>query len=92
MAVRVLGIGAIVAVAAATTFALFVVPADLNQGESQRIMYIHVATAWLAYLLVRGHAAASVLVASAAIRGRTPSPSPVPRWASCSPPPPSGPG
>ena len=60
MAVRVLGIGAIVAVAAATAFALFVVPADLNQGEPQRIMYIHVATAWLAYLSFGVTAAASV--------------------------------
>ena len=30
--------------------ALFVVPADLNQGDAQRIMYPHVASAWLAYL------------------------------------------
>jgi len=29
---------------------LFVVPADLNQGDAQRIMYPHVASAWLAYL------------------------------------------
>jgi heme exporter protein C len=50
MATRVLGIGAVVAVAGATIFALFVVPADLNQGEPQRIMYLHVASAWLAYL------------------------------------------
>lgn len=50
MATRVLGIGAVVAIAAATAFALFVVPADLNQGEAQRIMYIHVPSAWLAFL------------------------------------------
>ena len=50
MATRVLGIGAVVAVAGATAFALFVVPADLNQGEPQRIMYLHVASAWFAYL------------------------------------------
>jgi heme exporter protein C len=50
MATRVLGIGAVVAMAGATAFALFVVPADLNQGEPQRIMYLHVASAWLAYL------------------------------------------
>lgn len=60
MALRVLGIGALVAVAAATAFALFVVPADLNQGEPQRIMYIHVATAWLAYLSFGVTALASV--------------------------------
>jgi heme exporter protein C len=50
MALRILGTGAVLAVAGATAFALFVVPADLNQGEPQRIMYVHVATAWLAYL------------------------------------------
>jgi heme exporter protein C len=60
VALRVLGIGALVAVAAATAFALFVVPADLNQGEPQRIMYIHVATAWLAYLSFGVTALASV--------------------------------
>jgi heme exporter protein C len=60
VALRVLGIGALVAVAAATAFALFVVPADLNQGEPQRIMYIHVAAAWLAYLSFGVTALASV--------------------------------
>jgi heme exporter protein C len=50
MAVRVLGISAVVAVAAATVFGLFIVPADVNQGQPQRILYLHVATAWLAYL------------------------------------------
>jgi heme exporter protein C len=37
-------VGAIVAVA------LFVVPADRLQGDAQRIMYVHVPMAWLAYL------------------------------------------
>lgn len=60
MALRLLGIGAVLAVAAATVFALFVVPADLNQGEPQRIMYIHVAAAWLAYLSFGVTAVASV--------------------------------
>jgi heme exporter protein C len=60
MALRMLGIGAVLAVAAATVFALFVVPADLNQGEPQRIMYIHVAAAWLAYLSFGVTAVASV--------------------------------
>lgn len=31
-------------------FGLFVTPADINQGESVRIMYAHVPGAWLAYL------------------------------------------
>lgn len=59
MATRVLGIGALAAVAGVTAFALFVVPADLNQGEAQRIMYIHVASAWLAYASFGVTAAAS---------------------------------
>jgi len=50
MAMRVLGVSAVVAVIGAVAFALFVVPADLNQGDAQRTMYIHVASAWLAYL------------------------------------------
>jgi heme exporter protein C len=60
MALRILGTGAVLAVAGATAFALFVVPADLNQGEPQRIMYVHVATAWLAYLSFGVTALASV--------------------------------
>ena len=41
---------ALAAVVAASIFALFVVPPDLNQGDAQRIMYVHVPSAWLAYL------------------------------------------
>ena len=50
MATRVLGLIALLAVAAASFFALFVVPPDANQGDAQRIMYVHVPSAWLAYL------------------------------------------
>ena len=50
MKTRVLGFVALAAVAVMTAIALFVVPADLNQGDAQRIMYPHVASAWLAYL------------------------------------------
>jgi heme exporter protein C len=50
MKTRILGFVALAAVATATVVALFVVPADLNQGDAQRIMYPHVASAWLAYL------------------------------------------
>ena len=50
MKTRILGVVAVLAVAAASWNALFVVPADLNQGEAQRIMYVHVPSAWLAYL------------------------------------------
>jgi heme exporter protein C len=50
MKTRILGFVALAAVAAASLTGLFVVPADLNQGDAQRIMYPHVASAWLAYL------------------------------------------
>ena len=50
MKARALGIVALAAVAVATYVALAVVPADLNQGDAQRIMYPHVASAWVAYL------------------------------------------
>ena len=50
MTTRILGFAALVAVIAAAFVGLFVVPADLNQGDAQRIMYPHVASAWLAYL------------------------------------------
>jgi heme exporter protein C len=50
MRTRILGVVALAAVVVATWVALGVVPADLNQGDAQRIMYPHVASAWLAYL------------------------------------------
>jgi heme exporter protein C len=50
MKTRALGIVGLLAVIAAAIFGLFVVPPDANQGDAQRIMYVHVASAWLAYL------------------------------------------
>ncbi|MGH2457202.1 MAG: cytochrome c biogenesis protein CcsA [Candidatus Limnocylindria bacterium] len=50
MKVRILGGVALLAVAVATVNALFLVPADINQGDAQRIMYVHVPSAWLGYL------------------------------------------
>jgi heme exporter protein C len=50
MKTRILGIVGLLAVIAAAIFGLFVVPADLNQGDAQRIMYPHVASAWLGEL------------------------------------------
>lgn len=50
MKTRILGFVALAAVVAAVIVGLFVVPPDLNQGDAQRIMYPHVASAWLAYL------------------------------------------
>ena len=45
---RILGWLALLAVAAGTVVGLFVVPADALQGEVQRLMYVHVPTAWVA--------------------------------------------
>jgi heme exporter protein C len=47
---RALGIATLIGVVWLTWFGLFVTPADVNQGESVRIMYAHVPGAWLAYL------------------------------------------
>jgi heme exporter protein C len=41
---------AAVALGATTLVALFGVPADAAQGDVQRIMYVHVPSAWIAYL------------------------------------------
>jgi heme exporter protein C len=50
MLTRALGVVAVLAVVGASVNALFLVPADVNQGDAQRIMYVHVPAAWLAYL------------------------------------------
>lgn len=45
-------------------WALFFAPADYQQGESVRIMYVHVPSAWMAlfvYLVVAGLSAASLI-------------------------------
>jgi heme exporter protein C len=47
---RVLGIATIVMFAVVALFGLLISPADVTQGESVRILYIHVGTVWVAYL------------------------------------------
>ena len=47
---RVLGWATLVGLAATAVLGLFVVPADADQGEVQRLMYVHVPAAWLAFL------------------------------------------
>jgi len=61
MKTRILGWIALVAVVAATANALFVVPADLNQGDAQRVMYVHVPAAWLGMAGWAGIATASLM-------------------------------
>jgi heme exporter protein C len=47
---RVLGWGALVSLAVLALFGLWGAPEDAVQREAQRLMYLHVPTAWLAYL------------------------------------------
>lgn len=47
---RAIGVFAIVAMTWVAVSGLFLTPADANQGDAVRIMYVHVPTAWIAYL------------------------------------------
>lgn len=47
---RVLGVAALAALGVSAALSLIVAPPDAIQGEVQRLMYIHVPAAWLAYL------------------------------------------
>jgi len=47
---RTLGVAALVSLAASAVLSLVIAPPDAVQGEVQRIMYVHVPAAWLAYL------------------------------------------
>jgi heme exporter protein C len=49
-ATRLLGLATIVMLGWTVAFGLFFSPADRNQGDSVRIMYVHVPTVWVAYL------------------------------------------
>ena len=51
----------VVLLAAGLYFALFASPADYQQGESVRIMYIHVPAAWMALFVYTGIAIASAV-------------------------------
>jgi heme exporter protein C len=60
-ATRVIGIGTVAAMAALVLFGLVISPADANQGESVRLLYVHVPTIWVAYLAFVVTAIASAL-------------------------------
>jgi heme exporter protein C len=49
-ATRIIGIATIVMIAWLALFGLVLSPADRDQGDSVRIMYVHVPSVWLAYL------------------------------------------
>ncbi|MFN2543356.1 MAG: heme ABC transporter permease CcmC [Actinomycetota bacterium] len=46
----VLGVASLAGLAAAAVMGLLVAPPDAEQGDVQRLMYLHVPSAWLAYL------------------------------------------
>jgi len=58
---RSIGVVALVSLVALTLFGLWGAPTDAVQGDAQRIMYLHVPSAWLAYLAFFVTAAASAL-------------------------------
>ena len=58
----VLPYAALACVLVAMYMAFFYAPTDVNQGEVQRVFYIHVPTAWVSYLAFIIVAAASILV------------------------------
>lgn len=49
-ATRAIGVTTIVMMGWVLLFGLILSPADVNQGESVRLLYVHVPTIWLAYL------------------------------------------
>lgn len=49
-ATRAIGVAALVMLGWLALFGLVLSPPDVNQGESVRIFYVHVPTAWIAYL------------------------------------------
>jgi heme exporter protein C len=53
--------GTVVALAVGFYLALFVAPADYQQGESVRIMYVHVPSAWMALFIYVAIAVASAV-------------------------------
>ena len=55
------GVAAAVTLAATVWMALGVAPPDAVQGDAQRLMYLHVPTAWLAYLAYGVTAVSSAL-------------------------------
>lgn len=60
-ATRLLGAATLVGIAWLVAFGLFFSPADVNQKESVRILYVHVPSAWLAYLAFIVTAVASAI-------------------------------
>ncbi len=58
---RVIGVTAAISLVALALFGLWGAPPDAVQGDAQRVMYLHVPSAWLAYLAFFVTAASSAL-------------------------------
>ncbi len=58
---RLFGASVVVALAVTAVFALWVSPRDAQQGDAVRLLYLHVPSAWIAYLAFLVTAVASVL-------------------------------
>src|SRR5215831_469101 len=58
---RVLGAVTLALLALTAVFALWISPPDAVQGDAMRLLYLHVPSAWLAYLAFFITAVASVL-------------------------------
>ena len=52
---------AVLCLASGLYFGLFVAPADYQQGETVRIMYVHVPSAWMAMFVYSSIAIASAM-------------------------------
>jgi len=59
--VRLVGLAAVAALVAGLSLALWASPPDAFQGDYVRLMYVHVPSAWVAYLAVGTAAVASLL-------------------------------
>lgn len=68
---RAVGGVTVVALVALVAFGLWGAPADAVQGDAQRVMYLHVPAAWLAYLAFFVTAVASALFLWPRTRSRT---------------------
>ena len=55
------GAAVVVSLAVTAFMALVVAPPDVNQFDAQRLLYLHVPSAWVAYLAFGVTAVASVL-------------------------------
>lgn len=69
--VRILGVASLAALAAQLLLALVVAPPDVMQGDAQRLMYVHVPAAWLAYLAFFVTTVSSVLYLLPRTRNRS---------------------